>query len=204
MEEDDGDEGRAGAHRLQMTRLLRLFDLVLQRLQHFIDQIELLDQTFPLRVDAEAVLGHSVAEHHRDFLVTMRLLFTILQSLRNKAKEFATDLCFLLVDAVVLHGSLLELEVTGRDLRCLVLCKSALADNVIVLPVIHSQPEEREGHDLSNRTRAGVTWAIRAKKFYFTIRSNKIVLLHAICDFAQRKVRVQGNLTITVFELERR
>ena len=166
MEEDDGDEGRAGAHRLQVTRFLRLLDLVLQWFQHFIDQIKLLDQTFPLRVDAETVLGHSVAEHHRDFLVTMSLLFTILQSLRNKAKEFAADLCFFLVDTVVLHSHLLELEVTGRDLSCLILCKSALADHVIVLPVVHSQPKEREGHDLSNRTRAGVAWAIRAKKFY--------------------------------------
>ena len=69
-----------------MARLLGLLDLVLKRFQHFIDQIKLLDQTFPLRVDAEAVLCHAVAEHHRDLLMSVRLLLTVLQSLRNEVK----------------------------------------------------------------------------------------------------------------------
>ena len=54
-----------------MARLLGLLDLCIQRLEHIIDQIKLLDQTFPLIIDAKAVLGHAITEHHRNVLMSV-------------------------------------------------------------------------------------------------------------------------------------
>ena len=71
---------------------------------------------------------------------------------------------------------------------------------MIIMPVVHSHPEEGERHDFLHGAGTGVAGTIRAEEL--DLRSDEVVAPHACHDLIKREVWVEADLLIAVIKLE--
>ncbi len=70
--------------------------------------------------------------------------------------------------------------------------------NMVLAPMIYSQSEERQSHDVFDKRRFGVASSIRAEKFYRILGGS--VFFNSLFDFAQSKIAMQVNGSLFVSE----
>ena len=70
--------------------------------------------------------------------------------------------------------------------------------NMVLIPMIYSQSEERQSHDVFNERGFGVAGSIRAEKFNRILGGS--VSFYSLFDFAQSKIAVQVNGSLLVSE----